>query len=71
MRYEHLPGDRFTFGKEESYHFESDGVEVNDTERIPITDLFLNISHEKFILPLLVVIGIGKVILFAKIYHLI
>ena len=71
MRYEHLPGDRFTFDKGENYYFDSDDGEVSDTEVLPITETLWNISDEKFILSMLVVIGIGKLILFAKIYQII
>lgn len=67
MTYEHLPLDRFSYPKSEGTYRDEVGLEEADT--LPIAEILRSMSHEKFLLSGLVLLGIGKLLIFARIFE--
>ncbi len=69
MNYEHLPLDGFSYNKGEGTYWEETTKQEADTDSLPISEILRSMSHEKFLLSALLVVGIGKLLIFARIFQ--
>jgi hypothetical protein len=63
MTCEHLPQEKFPFIAGDGVCREKEGFELTDAETLPISDILRFMTHEKFVLSGLIVIGTGKLLI--------
>jgi hypothetical protein len=71
MSYEHFPPEGFRYIPKDGPCREKESFELNEPETLPISDILRFMSHEKFILSGLIVLGIGKALVILKILQII
>jgi len=69
MSYEHSHQEGFPFITKEGIHREKERFELHEPESLPIYDIIRIMTHEKFILSWLIVIGIVKFLIIGKIFQ--
>jgi hypothetical protein len=70
MTFEHLPQEKFPYVTTDGVHRELEGLDDSDAEKLPIYDILRFMTHEKFILSGLIVLGIGKLLLVLTLFQL-
>ncbi len=63
MTFEHLLQEKFPYVTTDGVQRELDGLDNSDTEKLPIYEILRFMTHEKFILSGMVVLGIGKLLI--------
>ena len=69
MTYKHLSLDGFSYSKGEGAY--RDEIAKQETDALPISEILFSLSHEKFLLSGLVMVGIGKMLIIACIFQMI
>jgi hypothetical protein len=70
MTCEHLPQENFPYVPGDGVCREKEGFELSDVDTLPISDILRFMTHEKFILCGLMVLGIGKFLIIMKILQM-
>jgi hypothetical protein len=71
MTCEHLPQEKFPYVAGESINREKEDFDIPDTENLPISDILRFMTHEKFILSGLIILGIGKLLIILTIFQIV
>jgi hypothetical protein len=66
MTCEHLPQEKFPYVGGDGICRKEEGFEISDAETLPISDILRFMTHEKFVLSGLIILGIVKVLLVLK-----
>jgi hypothetical protein len=70
MTCEHLPQEKFPYVPGDGVCREKEGFELSDSETLPISDILRFMTHEKFVLSGLIILGIGKLLIILKLFQI-
>ncbi len=70
MTCEHLPQEKFSYVTGEGTCRNKERFNLSDAETLPISDILRFMTHEKFVLSGLIVLGIGKVLILLAIFQM-
>jgi hypothetical protein len=71
MTCEHLPQEKFPLVAGEGISSEKERFELSDIDDLPISDILRFMTHEKFILSGLIILGIGKLLIILAIFQIV
>jgi hypothetical protein len=71
MTCEHLPQEKFPYVHGDGVSREKESYELSDTDTLPISDILRFMTHEKFILSGLILLGIGKLLIVLKLFQMV
>jgi hypothetical protein len=71
MTCEHLPQENFAYVPGDGVCREKESFELSDADTLPISDILRFMTHEKFILSGLAVLGIGKLFIILKMFQMV
>jgi hypothetical protein len=70
MTCEHLPQEKFSYVPGEGTSRNKERFNLSDAETLPISDILRFMTHEKFVLSGLIVLGIGKILILLAILQM-
>jgi hypothetical protein len=71
MTFEHLPQEKFPYVHGDAVCREQEGFELSDTDTLPISDILRFMTHEKFVLSGLLLVGICKLLIILKLLQMV
>ncbi|MDD1678773.1 MAG: hypothetical protein LUO93_06265 [Methanomicrobiales archaeon] len=71
MTCEHLPQDNIRYVSGDGVCRKKESYEPSDAETLPIHDILRFMTHEKFVLSGLIVLGIGKILIIMKLFQIV
>jgi hypothetical protein len=71
MTCEHLPQEKFPYISGDGACREKESYELSDTDTLPISDILRFMTHEKFVLSGLILLGIGKLLIILKLFQMV